>query len=96
MSAWRAALISEKLCLQLIRLEGRPAVLDRWYKDAVVYSVEVETFRDGNGDGYGDFKGLCEQLPYIAGLGFNSIWLLPFHPTPFRDNGYDITDYFSV
>ncbi|MBV9268473.1 MAG: trehalose synthase, partial [Acidobacteriaceae bacterium] len=69
---------------------------DRWFKDAIIYSLEVETFKDGNGDGFGDFKGLTEQLPYIAGLGFNTVWLLPFHPTPFRDDGYDITDYFGV
>lgn len=69
---------------------------DYWHKDAIIYSVEVETFKDGNGDGIGDFKGLTEQLSYIAGLGFNTLWLLPFHPTPFRDDGYDITDYFSI
>jgi maltose alpha-D-glucosyltransferase/alpha-amylase len=71
-------------------------MIDRWFKDAIIYSLEVETFKDGNGDGYGDFKGLTEQLPYLSGLGFNTIWLLPFHPTPFRDDGYDITDHFSV
>lgn len=69
---------------------------DLWHKDAVIYCLEVENFRDGNGDGIGDFKGLTEQLSYIAGLGFNTIWLLPFHPTPFLDNGYDVTDYFNV
>ena len=58
--------------------------------------MEVETFKDGNGDGIGDFRGLTEQLSYIAGLGFTTIWLLPFHPTPFRDDGYDVTDYFGV
>lgn len=69
---------------------------DHWHKDAIVYAVEVENFKDGNGDGIGDFTGLTRELPYIAGLGFNAIWLLPFHPTPFLDNGYDITDYYSV
>jgi maltose alpha-D-glucosyltransferase/alpha-amylase len=69
---------------------------DHWHKDAIIYSVEVESFQDGNGDGIGDFKGLTERLPYIAGLGFNTVWLLPFHATPFLDNGYDITDFFSV
>ncbi len=71
-------------------------MLDRWFKDAIIYCLEVETFKDGNGDGIGDFKGLKEELAYIAGLGFNTVWLLPFYPTPFRDDGYDITDYFSV
>ncbi len=75
---------------------GELPLRDYWHKEAVIYSIEVENFRDGNGDGIGDFKGLTEQLPYIAGMGFNTIWLLPFHPTPFLDNGYDITDYFSV
>ena len=69
---------------------------DLWHKDAVIYCLEVENFRDGNGDGIGDFRGLTDQLSYIAGLGFNTIWLLPFHPTPFLDNGYDVTDYFNV
>ena len=69
---------------------------DLWHKDAVIYCLEVENFRDANGDGIGDFRGLTEQLSYIAGLGFNTIWLLPFHPTPFLDNGYDVTDYFNV
>jgi maltose alpha-D-glucosyltransferase / alpha-amylase len=67
-----------------------------WHKDAIIYSIEVESFQDGNGDGIGDFLGLTERLPYIAGLGFNTIWLLPFHPTPFLDHGYDITDYFGI
>lgn len=67
-----------------------------WYKNAVFYSLDVETFYDSNGDGIGDFAGLTEKLEYIAGLGVNSIWLLPFYPSPNRDNGYDITDYFNV
>lgn len=69
---------------------------EHWHKDAIIYSIEVENFKDGNGDGIGDFRGLTRELPYIAGLGFNTIWLLPFHPTPFLDNGYDVTDYYSV
>ncbi len=69
---------------------------EHWHKDAIIYCVEVENFKDGNGDGIGDFPGLTRELPYIAGLGFNTIWLLPFHPTPFLDNGYDVTDYYGV
>ncbi len=69
---------------------------EHWHKDAIIYAVEVENFRDANGDGIGDFTGLTRELPYIAGLGFNAIWLLPFHPTPFLDNGYDVTDYYGV
>jgi maltose alpha-D-glucosyltransferase / alpha-amylase len=71
-------------------------VRDLWFKDAVIYCVEVEAFKDSNGDGMGDFRGLAERLPYIAGLGFNTIWLLPFYPSPMRDEGYDITDFYSV
>ena len=67
-----------------------------WYKDAVVYCLDVETFRDGNGDGIGDFAGLLDRLDYLDGLGINTIWLLPFFPTPNRDNGYDVTDYYGV
>jgi maltose alpha-D-glucosyltransferase / alpha-amylase len=71
-------------------------VRDLWFKDAVIYCVEVETYKDSNGDGMGDFRGLTERLPYIAGLGFNTIWLLPFYPSPLRDDGYDITDFYGV
>lgn len=71
-------------------------MLDLWYKDAVIYCIDVEIYMDGNGDGVGDFVGLIDRLDYIAGLGVNCIWLMPFYPTPNRDNGYDITDYYSV
>ncbi|HEY4668201.1 MAG TPA: alpha-amylase family glycosyl hydrolase, partial [Tepidiformaceae bacterium] len=67
-----------------------------WYKRGVIYCVDVETFLDGNGDGIGDFPGLTSRLDYIAGLGVTAVWLLPFYPSPNRDNGYDITDYYSV
>lgn len=69
---------------------------DLWYKNAVIYCLDVETFQDGNGDGVGDFRGLKRRLDYLAGLGVNCLWLLPFYPTPNRDNGYDITDYYGV
>jgi maltose alpha-D-glucosyltransferase / alpha-amylase len=69
---------------------------DLWYKDAVVYCLDVDAFCDSNGDGIGDFAGLTQKLPYIAGLGATCLWLLPFFPTPDRDNGYDITDFYSV
>jgi maltose alpha-D-glucosyltransferase/alpha-amylase len=70
--------------------------LDLWYKNAVVYCVDVETYLDANGDGVGDFEGLTRRLDYLAGLGVTCIWLLPFYPTPNRDNGYDIMDFYSV
>lgn len=69
---------------------------DLWYKRAIVYCLDVETYMDGNGDGVGDFVGLRERLDEIASLGVNCIWLLPFYPTPNRDNGYDIMDYYGV
>ncbi|PSN12650.1 trehalose synthase [filamentous cyanobacterium CCT1] len=71
-------------------------MLDLWYKDAVIYCLDVELYMDGNGDGVGDFVGLIDRLDYIAGLGVNCIWLMPFYPSPNRDNGYDITDYYNV
>ncbi len=67
-----------------------------WYKDAVIYQVHVKSFHDSNNDGVGDFPGLIEKLDYIAELGVNVIWLLPFYPSPRRDDGYDIADYRNV
>ena len=67
-----------------------------WYKDAVVYQVHVKTFSDANWDGTGDFIGLIDKLDYIASLGVTAIWLMPFYPSPLRDDGYDIADYTGV
>lgn len=67
-----------------------------WYKDAVIYQLHVKSFFDSNNDGVGDFPGLISKLDYIAGLGVNTIWLLPFYPSPRRDDGYDIADYRGV
>ncbi len=69
---------------------------DVWWKNAVFYCLDVQTFRDGNGDGCGDFAGLTEQVDYLAGLGVTCLWLMPFYPTADRDDGYDITDYYAV
>jgi maltose alpha-D-glucosyltransferase/alpha-amylase len=69
---------------------------DRWYKNAVIYSLEVETFLDANGDGIGDFEGLIRRLEYLGYLGVDAIWLAPFHPSPNRDNGYDVSDFYGV
>ena len=69
---------------------------DLWYKEAIVYSLDVETFQDSNGDGIGDFRGLTRRLEHLAGLGVTCLWLMPFYPSPNRDNGYDVTDYYSV
>ena len=67
-----------------------------WYKDAVVYQLHVKSFRDGNADGFGDFRGLIQQLDYIEQLGATAIWLLPFYPSPLRDDGYDIAAYEEI
>jgi maltose alpha-D-glucosyltransferase / alpha-amylase len=67
-----------------------------WYKDAIIYQVHVRTFHDSNGDGIGDFPGLEQKLDYLQELGINAIWLMPFFPSPLRDDGYDIADYSSV
>jgi maltose alpha-D-glucosyltransferase/alpha-amylase len=67
-----------------------------WYKDAVLYEVHVRAFADSDGDGMGDFRGLTGKLDYLRDLGVTAIWLLPFYPSPWRDDGYDIADYTSV
>ena len=67
-----------------------------WYKDAVIYQLHVRTFCDSNADGIGDFRGLTSKLDYLQELGVNAVWLLPFYPSPLRDDGYDIADYTSV
>src|SRR3981081_1836483 len=67
-----------------------------WHHDAVIYQLHVKAFRDSNRDGFGDFRGLIEKLDYIAGLGVTAVWLLPFYPSPLKDDGYDIADYTNV
>ena len=69
---------------------------DLWYKNAVIYCLNVETFVDSNGDGVGDFVGLTDKLPYLAGLGVTCIWLMPFYESPNRDDGYDVSNYYGV
>ena len=67
-----------------------------WYKDAIIYELHVRAFCDSNGDGIGDFPGLIQKLPYLRDLGVTALWLLPFYPSPLRDDGYDIADYRNV
>ena len=67
-----------------------------WYKDAVFYELHVKAFQDSSQDGVGDFGGLIQRLDYVAGLGVDVIWLLPFYPSPLRDDGYDIADYYGI
>src|ERR1700731_4862794 len=67
-----------------------------WYKDAIIYQLHVKAFADSNNDGIGYFAGLTEKLGYLQDLGVPALWLLPFYPSPGRDDGYDIADYTSV
>ncbi|MFB2877942.1 alpha-amylase family protein [Floridanema aerugineum] len=69
---------------------------NHWYKNAIVYSLDVETFLDSDGNGVGDFPGLTNCLDHLSGLGITCLWLLPFYPSPNRDNGYDVMDYYGV
>ncbi|MFC5407689.1 alpha-amylase family protein [Larkinella bovis] len=67
-----------------------------WYKNSLIYSVDVEVFKDTDGNGFGDFKGLTQQLDYLKNLGVDAIWLAPFQPTPNRDDGYDVADFYGI
>ena len=69
---------------------------EQWYQDAIIYELHVRAFQDGNNDGIGDFRGLTERLDYLQDLGVDCIWLLPFYPSPLRDDGYDIADYYNI
>ena len=67
-----------------------------WYKDAIIYELHVKAFEDSNNDGIGDFGGLIQKLDYLRDLGITCLWLLPFFPSPLKDDGYDISDYLGV
>ncbi len=67
-----------------------------WFKDAIVYQLHVKAFADSNNDGIGDFAGLTERLDYLQDLGVTALWLLPFFPSPARDDGYDIANYRDI
>ncbi len=72
------------------------SIHDLWYKNAVIYCLDVEKYMDADGDGVGDFEGLSRRLDYLAGLGVTCVWLQPFYPSPNRDNGYDVTDFYGI
>ena len=74
----------------------RKATSDLWWKNAVLYCLSVQTFLDADGDGRGDLQGLTERLDYLAGIGITCVWLMPFYPSPCRDDGYDICDFYGV
>jgi maltose alpha-D-glucosyltransferase/alpha-amylase len=67
-----------------------------WFKDAIIYELHIKAFKDGDGDGIGDFHGLLEKLDYLKDLGVTAVWVLPFYPSPLRDDGYDIADYYNI
>ena len=67
-----------------------------WYENAIIYCLDVETYADSDGDGVGDFPGLISRLDYLSGLGVNTLWLMPFYPSPGKDDGYDVSDYTTV
>lgn len=69
---------------------------DLWWKTAVVYCLDVETFLDSNGDGVGDLQGLAQRIDYLSQLGVTCLWLMPFYPSPDRDDGYDVSDFYGV
>jgi maltose alpha-D-glucosyltransferase/alpha-amylase len=73
-----------------------PTAASLWYKDAVIYQLHIRAFCDDNDDGIGDFRGLTRKLDYLQDLGVTAIWLLPFYPSPWRDDGYDIADYYNI
>jgi maltose alpha-D-glucosyltransferase/alpha-amylase len=83
---------TEARAAQVFALESDPL----WYKDAIIYEVPVRAFYDSNGDGIGDFRGLAAKLDYLVDLGVTAVWLLPFYPSPLKDDGYDIADYTDV
>jgi maltose alpha-D-glucosyltransferase/alpha-amylase len=79
------------------KTQSKQLLLDpTWYKDAVIYELNVKSFYDSNGDGIGDFQGLAQKLDYLQNLGVTAVWLLPFYPSPQRDDGYDIADYYGI
>ena len=69
---------------------------DLWWKSAIIYCLDIETYADSNGDGIGDLAGLAARIDYLAELGVNCLWLMPFYPSPDRDDGYDILDFYGV
>src|SRR3954452_951702 len=69
---------------------------NRWYQEEVIYCLEVASFQDSDGDGIGDLRGLISRLDYLARLGVTCLWLNPVHPSPLRDNAYDVVDYYAV
>ena len=83
----------EDITKQIVSVDS---VDELWYKSAIIYTLDVEVFKDSDADGVGDFKGLISRLGYVDSLGVDAIWLAPFQPTPNHDDGYDVMDYYQV
>lgn len=79
-----------------VRLQLQMTAADRWYKNSFIYNLDVRTFQDSDGDGFGDFRGLTARLLYLRSLGVDVIWLAPFQPSPHKDDGYDVADYYRI
>ncbi len=93
----KADVPKESLAAAALVADARaPADDPQWYRDAVIYELHIKAYADSNGDGIGDFRGLTEHLDHVQSLGVNTIWLLPFYPSPLRDDGYDVADYGNV
>src|SRR5262249_22208772 len=98
-AAWRSARMNTALAYTDEAVQsGVPDTAQDpfWYKDAIIYQLHVKSFFDSNNDGIGDFPGLISKLDYIADLGVNVLWLLPFYPSPRLDDGYDISEYQAI
>src|SRR5690606_16362445 len=95
-SAGRRSWIDGRRCAGSIPSIHDAMIADLWYKNAIVYSLDVETYLDTNGDGVGDFEGLVRRLDYLDAIGIDTLWIAPFQPSPDRDDGYDITDHYGV
>jgi 1,4-alpha-glucan branching enzyme len=78
------------------RRRARQVSETSWFNDAIIYGINLATFQDGDADGIGDFAGLTSRLDYLADLGVDCLWLLPFYPSPRRDNGYDVSNYYDI
>src|SRR5438270_13450294 len=84
------------VCPKVAPFQRSASMLDFWYQNAVLYELDVKTFQDSDGDGWGDFPGLTRRLPHVASLGATCLWLRPFYPSPLRDDGYDVTDFYAI
>jgi maltose alpha-D-glucosyltransferase / alpha-amylase len=87
---------SEKEKNVVVHEVSSDSIQELWYKNSIIYTLDVEAFKDSNGDGTRDFNGLTSKLDYINSLGVDAIWLAPFQPTPNKDDGYDISDFYKI